>query len=378
MNKIFISYSRKDEYFARCLAADLEACGAEIWIDVDDIPVGSKWSSAVQEGLRKSEIMLLILSPESMASPHVEDEWNYFHDKKKQIVPLLWRDCEPHFQLWRMSRVEFRREHVEYAAALRALIDVLRTHGMHLTPPPAMFKAITQARPRKSIVPEPPKTLPNKPRQTVLMPTRPVVSSPATAPVNLRGPAWILGGALVLAALILGGALLGAVMLNGKESTPNALAGAVAVAQSDTPQSNFGIGGGQAIPTLRLTFDNELLTLQNVSETSQDIHRLTFEALTGTETRQFKASAWQRGDYQGMGSIYAIPPDGCFQLGVNTSTATDAPRTCDQLHLWSVVYDPSQRFWLSDAGEFAVMVGGRELARCAVETGVCAFTLDAQ
>jgi hypothetical protein len=39
--RIFISYSRHDEDFARRLATSLSDMGADVWIDVEDIPAPS-------------------------------------------------------------------------------------------------------------------------------------------------------------------------------------------------------------------------------------------------------------------------------------------------------------------------------------------------
>ena len=107
MTGVFISYSRKDEDFARQLATDLEHLKVDVWIDVDDIPPGSKWSTAIQEGLKTCAVMVLILSPDSIASSNVEDEWQFFMDKKKPIIPVMWRLTETHFQLNRLQYVDF-------------------------------------------------------------------------------------------------------------------------------------------------------------------------------------------------------------------------------------------------------------------------------
>jgi hypothetical protein len=369
-NKIFISYSRKDDYFARCLAADLEACGAEIWIDVDDIPVGAKWSTAVQEGLRHSQVMLLLMSPEAMDSPNVEDEWNYFHDKKKTIIPILWRDCEPHFQLWRMPRVDFRREHVEYRAGLRSLLDVLAMQGMRLAPPAGLLEATGQTRPRKSVIiaaqSSDPITQPSRRGQSLIMPAQ----APAPAPtviqnhhVHNRGAAFILGSAIILAALIVGLALVVASTLFNKEHTEAA---------------DLKVEASPVVPsaaTLQLIYDNEILTLRNISEVDQDVHRLRFQSVDNQEL-VFVAEDWQKGAYRGMGSIYALPPGGCFQLGINVDSATDMLADCKQLHLWAAVFDAAQLFWQPEASKsFTVLMGGRELAQCSVSGGVCEFSL---
>ena len=48
MPKIFISHSSKDNDFAAKLADALREHGAEVWIDLADIPAGMKWSKAIQ------------------------------------------------------------------------------------------------------------------------------------------------------------------------------------------------------------------------------------------------------------------------------------------------------------------------------------------
>jgi len=120
MPKLFISYSRVDEDLARRLATDLDAQGMDVWLDVDDIPPGVKWSTAVQQGLDTCDVMLLIISPESMTSSNVEDEWQYFRDEKKPIVPLMWRPTFPiHFQLRRIQYIDFNGQ--DYETAFRQL-----------------------------------------------------------------------------------------------------------------------------------------------------------------------------------------------------------------------------------------------------------------
>ena len=64
MTDIFISYSRKDVQFARQLNASLETRRADVWFDQADIHAGVKWSTAIQQGLRASNAMILIISPD--------------------------------------------------------------------------------------------------------------------------------------------------------------------------------------------------------------------------------------------------------------------------------------------------------------------------
>ena len=91
MSSAFISYSRRDKEFVSQFATRLEAFMDQVWFDLEDIHVGSNWSDSIQQGLDSSDVLFLILSPDSMASPNVANEWQYFFDQKKPIIPILWR-----------------------------------------------------------------------------------------------------------------------------------------------------------------------------------------------------------------------------------------------------------------------------------------------
>jgi hypothetical protein len=134
MARIFISYARKYEPFARQLATSLSNLGADVWIDVEDIPAGMKWSSAIQQGLDLCDVMLVIIAPESMASVNVEDEWQYYLDNKKPVIPILYVPAKVHFQLSRIQYVDFHRQ--DYDTALRQLYSELRHKGAALNPLP--------------------------------------------------------------------------------------------------------------------------------------------------------------------------------------------------------------------------------------------------
>ncbi|MGJ3238741.1 MAG: TIR domain-containing protein [Anaerolineae bacterium] len=146
MTRIFISYSRRDEIFARKLATALDQLGADIWIDVEDIPAGMKWSTAIQQGLDTAEAMLVILSPDSMASRNVEDEWQYFLDHGKPVFPLLLRDAKIHFQLNRIQWVDFKNQ--PFDNALVDLHQELHRKGIALNAPqpaPAPYPPLSYA-----------------------------------------------------------------------------------------------------------------------------------------------------------------------------------------------------------------------------------------
>lgn len=143
MTRIFISYSRVDEAFARRLATSLSDMGADIWIDVEDIPAGVKWSSAIQEGLDSAQALIVIISPDSMASRNVEDEWQYFLDHENTVIPVLLRVAKVHFQLHRLQYVDFLNN--DYDDALMKLYDELQRNNIIVSKPQRPQAPPTQA-----------------------------------------------------------------------------------------------------------------------------------------------------------------------------------------------------------------------------------------
>ena len=133
MARIFLSYSRKDEPFARRLAGSLSNMGADIWIDVEDIPAGMKWSSAIQQGLDEGDLLIVIISPDSMASRNVEDEWQYYLDHSKAVVPVLLEPAKIHFQLNRLQYIDFFEQ--AFDIAINQLYAELRRKGLTLAAP---------------------------------------------------------------------------------------------------------------------------------------------------------------------------------------------------------------------------------------------------
>lgn len=134
MSRIFISYAREDEAFARALATQLAKLGADIWIDIEDIPAGVKWSTAIQQGLDIADGMIVIISPESMSSRNVEDEWQYLLDQNKPVIPVLLRPAKIHFQLNRIQWIDF--QNYPFDVALVELHEELGRNGIHLQAPP--------------------------------------------------------------------------------------------------------------------------------------------------------------------------------------------------------------------------------------------------
>jgi len=123
--QIFISYARVDQSFAFQLSDDLLGEKLNVWLDQIAIKPGQHWDKEVQEALKKSPIMILILSPTSAESDNVADEYHYFLQNKKTIIPVLTPDFDMADMPYRLSRLQFIDFKDGYFPALDTLVKTV-------------------------------------------------------------------------------------------------------------------------------------------------------------------------------------------------------------------------------------------------------------
>jgi hypothetical protein len=130
---IFISYARKDEAVALQLTDDLTGRGIQTWIDQVNIRPGQRWDKMVQEALLQAPLMLLLLSHGSSYSENVADEYHYFLQNQKTIIPVLISDFEMKDMPYRLSRFQYIDFRNDYQLALDSLVEAIH-HNLNLTP----------------------------------------------------------------------------------------------------------------------------------------------------------------------------------------------------------------------------------------------------
>jgi CRP-like cAMP-binding protein len=123
--KVFVSYARVDEAFASRLANNLLKQKIEVWIDIFRLEPGKSWARQIGEALDTCQVMLLILSPHSVASNNVEDEWNYYLDQQKPTVAVLREPCKLPYRLSKLHYISFHD--TDYDQALARVVATLNT-----------------------------------------------------------------------------------------------------------------------------------------------------------------------------------------------------------------------------------------------------------
>lgn len=99
MSRIFLSYSRHDKDVVLSVSRELHSLGHEITVDVDSVLPGQDWRKVLATGLRDSEVYVVFLSKNSLASPSVLSEVGaaraYSEESGRMLViPVLIEDVQ--------------------------------------------------------------------------------------------------------------------------------------------------------------------------------------------------------------------------------------------------------------------------------------------
>ena len=156
----FLSYAHRDQVWVKALQENLERCLAaagrpgKVFLDEVDLASGRSWVGQLQTGLDRSEQLILVATPEALASPRVADEWRSFiagrsdwHDGRLHLVHLVDVPLPPF--LGQIQYLDFRQaDEDRYRKELQKLVAGLQGHpdgralpvlpaGIEIPSPPA-------------------------------------------------------------------------------------------------------------------------------------------------------------------------------------------------------------------------------------------------
>src|SRR5947209_3176557 len=90
---VFISYARTETAFVDRLEADLQARNFRTWVDRRKLEGGQEWLDKIQRAIEQCQVLLVVLSPEAVASQYVRMEYRHAQRKGKLMIPLDYRPC---------------------------------------------------------------------------------------------------------------------------------------------------------------------------------------------------------------------------------------------------------------------------------------------
>lgn len=92
--EVFVSYSRRDLEFTRIVVNRLKDAGHDVWVDWEDIPFSSDWWKEITRGMDSCQIVVVIVTPDSLRSDVCNKEVTYARGSNKRLVPVLHRDID--------------------------------------------------------------------------------------------------------------------------------------------------------------------------------------------------------------------------------------------------------------------------------------------
>ncbi len=137
--RLFISYSRAQTPFVDRLADQLEDSGYSFWLDYQNLIPAMPWVRQIESWIDAADIMLLVVSKESILSKNVEPEWKRALERNKRIILLVFEAVPLPRELVSCEWVDFR---TDYNGALRQLMtSIARPSPVRVPPPQSGFKA---------------------------------------------------------------------------------------------------------------------------------------------------------------------------------------------------------------------------------------------
>jgi hypothetical protein len=131
---VFISHSSKDDQAVDDFRVELEMAGIMSWIDHVHLPPGYDWDIGIEKALTRAKIMIVILTPEAIASKNVRAEWMRFRDQDREIFPVKLKSCNTPLFLATYQVVDLSDKNL-YEAELKRLITAIR-HALELIAAP--------------------------------------------------------------------------------------------------------------------------------------------------------------------------------------------------------------------------------------------------
>jgi hypothetical protein len=119
LRRVFVSYSRSDFYFAEQLAVALRRRGLDVWFDVHELAPGTDWSEAIDGAIEACDVVVLVASRSSLASPYVQRELDLADRLGRPQVAVLAGRAAPGLPTYDL-RSSFKRGAERLAADLAA------------------------------------------------------------------------------------------------------------------------------------------------------------------------------------------------------------------------------------------------------------------
>ncbi len=130
--QVFICHDSGDGDFAELLKLKLEKAGFQAWIDVDRLRVGDDWRAEIDDAIRASVALVVVMTPGAKESEYVTYEWAYATGAGVKVIPLMVTATQLHPRLESLQYLDFTNRR---ARPWDRLIEELSLQSSEAEPP---------------------------------------------------------------------------------------------------------------------------------------------------------------------------------------------------------------------------------------------------
>ena len=131
MYDVFLSHRSVDKSWVSQLKKDLQRHQVRVWLDQDEMRPGDVLVKALEEGLARCRTVVLVVTPEALASPWVRAEYDcavtMAITQGKRLIPVLLRDTAMPGFLASRAWVDFRDPRAYHAQVAQLVRGILET-----------------------------------------------------------------------------------------------------------------------------------------------------------------------------------------------------------------------------------------------------------
>ena len=124
VHRVFIGCAKEDEKVAEWIIYGLAGQQLISWKNSVAVLGDGGWDDSLTLALLRSNILVLVLSPNGLADKHIAKERLFFEQiLERPIIPVLWQDCEIDPELQKLGVIDMRGQREEGIAELVAAIQ---------------------------------------------------------------------------------------------------------------------------------------------------------------------------------------------------------------------------------------------------------------
>jgi hypothetical protein len=136
MTHVFISYKRDtaNKRFVNKMTEYLTQAGFDPWIDTAELQAGEDWREAIDQAIRDSLALIVVLTPEAVMSQYVTYEWAFALGVGKDVIPILYKDAQLHPRLIGKHYLDFTERSKSHYPWDRLIARLVQIRDISSTP----------------------------------------------------------------------------------------------------------------------------------------------------------------------------------------------------------------------------------------------------